>query len=268
MIAKIIFAALVMGGLGVVFGCLLAYASKKFAVKVDPRVTAIRAVLPGANCGGCGYPGCDGYAAACVEGACPTNKCAPGGAPVAAKIAAIMGVAAGSSEPMAAFVRCQGCADKTEKDCVYLGIGDCQSASVMPGRGPEACTSGCMGFGSCVKVCHFDAIHVENGVARVNRDKCVGCGACVNVCPRGLIALTPKKSRVAVACSNPLPGAIVRTVCKAGCIGCGICAKVCPKGAVTLKGALASIDPALCVNCTLCAKKCPVGAIAVEAKSA
>ena len=268
MIAKIIFATLVMGGLGVVFGCLLAFASKKFAVQVDPRAAAIRAALPGANCGGCGFPGCDGYAAACAAGTCELNKCAAGGAPVAEKIAAIMGVAASAAEPMAAFVRCGGSCEKTQKDCVYLGVSDCQSASVVPGRGPEACSFGCMGFGTCVKACAFDAIHVENGVARVDREKCVGCGKCADACPRGLITLTPKKSRVAVACSNPMPGAIVRTVCTAGCIGCQLCVKTCPKQAISMKGAVAVLDPSKCVGCGLCAQKCPVKAIVNERKPA
>ena len=268
MIARIIFATLVMGGLGVVFGCLLAYAAGKFAIKVDPRITAIRAALPGANCGGCGFPGCDGYAAACVAGECPLNKCAAGGAPVAEKIAAIMGVSSDAAEPMAAFVRCQGTCVRTQKDCVYLGVSDCQSASVVPGRGPEACSFGCMGFGTCVKACAFDAIHIEDGVARVDREKCVGCGKCADACPRGIIALLPKKQKVTVACSNPMPGQIVRKICTVGCIGCQMCVKACPKQAISMKGAVAVIDPAKCVNCGLCAQKCPAKAIVNERTAA
>ncbi|WP_078015747.1 RnfABCDGE type electron transport complex subunit B [Pyramidobacter sp. C12-8] len=257
----IVYPMFVMGGLGVVFGCLLAFASKKFAVAVDPRQIKIRAALPGANCGGCGYPGCDGYAEGCVLGACALNKCVVGGAPVAEKIAEIMGVSADGAEPEVAFVRCQGSFDKTHKDCVYLGIGDCQSASVVPGRGPASCAFACLGFGTCVKACKFDAIHVINGVAKVDRDKCVGCKACVEACPRGIIAMVPKKKTVHVACSNPMPGAFVRKVCTIGCIGCQMCVKVCPKQTISMKGALAVINPAGCVNCGLCASKCPVHAI-------
>ena len=249
----IIYPMFVMGGLGVVFGCLLAFASKKFAVAVDPRQIKIRAALPGANCGG--------YAEGCVLGACALNKCVVGGAPVAEKIAEIMGVSADGTEPEVAFVRCQGSFDKTHKDCVYLGIGDCQSASVVPGKGPTSCAFACMGFGTCVKACKFDAIHVINGVAKVDRDKCVGCKACVEACPRGIIAMVPKKKTVHVACSNPMPGAFVRKVCTIGCIGCQMCVKVCPKQTISMKGALAVIDPAGCVNCGLCASKCPVHAI-------
>ncbi len=260
MIAKIIFATVVMGGLGVIFGCLLAYAAGKFAVPVDPRVTAIRALLPGANCGGCGYPGCDGYAAACAAGKCALNKCAAGGAPVAEKIAAVMGVKAETAVPMAAFVRCGGTASKTQKDCVYLGTGDCWSAAVVPGKGPSACAFGCLGFGSCVKACRFGALSVKDGVARVDRAKCTGCGACADVCPRGLIALTPKSDAYAVACANPLPGAVVRGLCKAGCIGCGLCARLAPD-ALTMKGALASVTPGAAGAAAVAAAKCPVKAI-------
>lgn len=257
----ILLAVIVLGGLGLIFGCLLAFASNEFAIKTDPRQAQIRAVLPGANCGGCGYPGCDNYAEACASGKCPLNKCVVGGAPVADKIAAIMGVTASETEPEVAFVRCQGSFAKTSKDCVYLGVSDCQSASIVPGRGPEACSFGCMGFGTCVKACKFDAIHVIDGVAKVDRDKCVGCKACVEACPRGIITMVPKSKKVHVACSNPMSGAFVRKVCSIGCIGCQMCVKVCPQQAISMKGALAEIDSSKCVNCGLCASKCPVHAI-------
>lgn len=257
----ILYPALVMGGLGVVFGSLLAFASKKFFVAVDPRQSEIRAILPGANCGGCGFPGCDGFAEACVAGTAKPTACAAGGPDVAAKIAEILGVTAESSEPMTAFVRCQGSKDKMVKDCVYMGFDDCRSASVVPGRGPGGCAYGCMGFGTCVKVCSFGAIRIINGLAVVDSEKCVGCGACAAECPRGVIALIPKKSKIQVACANPLKGPLVKSVCSAGCIGCTLCVKACPKEAIEMKGSLAVIDPAKCVNCGLCAAKCPVKAI-------
>lgn len=259
--SRILYAILVMGGLGALFGALLAYASKRFAVEVDPRQTEIREALPGANCGGCGYPGCDNYAEACVKGECPVNKCVVGGAPVADRIAEIMGLSADESEPQVAFVRCGGSNDHTKKDCVYLGITDCQSASVVPGKGPASCAYGCLGFGTCVEACKFDAIHVVNGVAKVDRDKCVGCGACTEACPRGIITMVPKKKMVHVACSNPMAGKLVRKICSSGCIGCQMCVKACPKGAISMKGNVAVIDSEKCVNCGLCAKKCPVHAI-------
>lgn len=263
----IFFAVIVLGGLGVLFGCLLGFASKKFAAAVDPRQTRIRAVLPGANCGGCGYPGCDNYAEACAARACALNLCVVGGAEVTKEIASIMGVVAGETAAEVAFVRCQGSSAKTSKDCVYLGITDCQSASVVPGRGPEACSFGCMGFGTCVKACKFDAIHVIDGVAKVDRDRCVGCRACVETCPRNIITMVPKDKKVHVGCSNPMAGAFVRKVCSVGCIGCQLCVKVCPKQTISMKGALAVIDPSGCVNCGLCASKCPVHAIDNAAKA-
>ena len=247
----ILYPTLVMGGLGVIFGALLAFASEKFYVAVDERQSKIREILPGANCGGCGYPGCDGYAEACVSGAAQPNKCAAGGPDVAAKIAEILGVTAEAAEPMVAFVKCHGTYDKTVKDCVYMGFDDCRSAAVVPGKGPASCTYGCLGFGTCVKVCQFDAIHVKDGVAVVDREKCVGCGSCAAECPRGVIALVPKKSKVQVGCSNPLKGPFVKKVCSTGCIGCTLCVKACPKQAISMQGSLAVIDPALCVNCGL-----------------
>ena len=257
----ILFPVVVMGGLGVIFGALLAFASQKFAVEVDPRQTQIRALLPGANCGGCGFPGCDGYAEACVTANAKPNLCAAGGPEVAAKIAEILGVTAEASEPMVAYVRCQGALNRTVKDCVYQGFHDCREAVVVPGKGPDACSFGCLGFGTCVKVCAFGAISVKDGLAVVDRDKCVACGACVAECPKGVIALIPKKELFQVGCSNPLKGPFVKKVCSIGCIGCGICVKACPKQAIELKDALASIDPAKCVNCGLCEQKCPVHAI-------
>ena len=257
----IIYPAAVMGGLGVVFGALLAFASQKFFVKVDERQSRIRELLPGANCGGCGFPGCDGYAEACASGNAKLNKCAAGGPDVAAKIAEIMGVAAEAAEPVVAFVKCQGSPDKAVKDCVYHGVTDCREAVVVPGKGPSACSFGCLGFGTCVKVCSFGAIQVKNGLAVVDREKCVGCGACAAECPRGVITLVPKKSKIQVGCSNPHKGPVVKKVCSAGCIGCSICVKSCPKQAIEMKGSLAVIDPEKCVNCGLCAGKCPVKAI-------
>ena len=257
----IIYPTIVMGGLGVIFGCMLAFASQKFHVEVDQRQTDIRALLPGANCGGCGFPGCDGYAEACVSGAAKPNKCVAASPEVSASIAEILGVSAEAAEPMVAFVKCRGSFDKTVKDCVYQGAHDCCEAAVVPGRGPSSCAYGCMGFGTCEKVCAFGAIKIVDGLAVVDRERCVGCGACAEECPRGVIALIPRKSKIQVACGNPLKGPFIKKVCSVGCIGCTLCVKACPKEAIEMKGSLAVIDPAKCVNCGLCAQKCPVKAI-------
>lgn len=253
-----LFPALVMGGLGLVFGALLAFASQKFAVEVDPRQSQVRAALPGANCGGCGFPGCDGFAEAVVSGKAKVSGCAAGGAALAETIAKILGVEAEKEEPKIAFIKCKGTPDKTTKNCVYVGVMDCREAAIVPGKGPTACAFGCMGLGTCVRTCAFGAMSIENGIAVVDPEKCVGCGACVEQCPRGVIALIPRKSKSAVACSSPLKGPDVKKACSVGCIGCTLCAKNCPAQAIEMKGALAVIDPHKCTNCGVCATKCPV----------
>lgn len=254
----ILYPALVMGGLGLIFGAMLAFASKKFYVEVDERQAKVREILPGANCGGCGFPGCDGYAEAVVKGEAKVTACAAGGAPVAEKIAAIIGVEATAEEPKIAFLKCKGTPDKTVKNCVYNGVADCREAVVVPGKGPSACTFGCLGLGTCVSVCQFGAMSVVNGLAVVDREACVGCGTCVEQCPRGVLTLIPKHSRVQVSCNSPLKGPDVKKACAAGCIGCTLCVKVCPVQAIEMKGALAVIDPSKCINCGQCAAKCPV----------
>mgnify|MGYP000066703699 CR=1 FL=1 len=170
-------------------GILLGIAGKKFYVEVDERETKVREALPGNNCGGCGFAGCDALAKAIAEGKAPANACPVGGAPVGEKIAAILGVSAGAAEKKVAFVRCKGTCDKVKTLYNYEGIDDCAKASVVPAGGPKACSYGCTGFGSCVKACQFDAIHVVDGVAVVDKEKCVACGKCVATCPKGLIQI-------------------------------------------------------------------------------
>ena len=182
-----ILAPIVLCVLGIIFGIILAVASKVFAVEKDPREEAITECLPGANCGGCGFAGCDALAKAIANGQAPANACPVGGAPVGEKIASILGVDAGAADKKVAFVRCKGTCDKAKTLYTYTGIEDCAKATVVPGGSPKACSYGCMGFGSCVKACQFDAIHVIDGVAVVDKEKCVACGKCVAACPKGLI---------------------------------------------------------------------------------
>lgn len=262
---NVLIALVVLTVLGAVFGMILAFAAKVFAVKKDPREEAIAGCLPGANCGGCGFPGCGGYAAAVVAGTAPVNACAAGGVAVAAKIAEIMGVAAGDSVKKIAAVRCTGCGVDFSK-YNYEGVKDCLAASRLPGGGPLGCDYGCLGMGTCEKVCPFDAIHVKNGVAVVDEEKCKACGKCVDVCPRHIIALEPYKTRkhVAIPCSSQAKGAVVTKVCTNGCIGCSLCAKACPKEAITVENFLAKIDYDKCVGCGICATKCPRHLITVE----
>lgn len=254
----ILYPAVIMGALGLIFGALLAFASQKFFVPVDERQANIRALLPGANCGGCGYPGCDGFAEALVAGDAKVTGCAAGGSDMAKEIAVILGVEAADMEPKIAFLKCLGTRDKIVKACIYSGTHDCREAAVVPGRGPSSCPFGCLGLGTCVDVCQFGAMTIENGIASVDAEKCVGCGTCVEQCPRGVLTLIPAKSHVHVACNSPFKGPDVKKVCQAGCIGCTLCVKSCPVGAIEMKGALAVIDSAKCTNCGVCVTKCPV----------
>lgn len=252
-----IYSATIMGGLGLIFGALLAFASKKFYVETDPRQANIRAILPGANCGGCGFPGCDAFAEALVEGNAPISGCAAGGSALIESLAAILDVEPVKAEPKIAFLKCGGSRDKTVKNCVYYGGYDCRAAAVVPGKGPTSCAYGCMGLGTCVSVCPFHAITIENGLAVVDPGKCVGCGVCVENCPRNVLVLVPRKSKIGVSCNSPLRGPDVKKVCSVGCIGCMLCVKSCPVQAIEMKGSLAVIDPDKCINCGICVTKCP-----------
>ena len=252
---NIIYAVATLGLLGLCFGLLLAYASKIFAVETDERLPLVVEALPGANCGGCGYPGCSGYAAAVVKGEAPINACAAGGNACAAKIAEILGVKAEEVEPMMACVRCRGGAN-AKKKYEYMGISDCLAASKVA-SGPLECSYGCLGLGTCVQACPYDAIEIVNGVALVHADKCVGCKKCVAACPRHIIELIPRNADVRVACSSHEKGAALRQICNIGCIGCKLCEKACEFDAIHVQDNLASIDFSKCTHCGKCALACP-----------
>ncbi|MCF2670627.1 MAG: RnfABCDGE type electron transport complex subunit B [Butyricicoccus sp.] len=256
---NVVYAVLVLFVMGVVFAILLGIAAKVFAVEVDERIPLVRECLPGANCGGCGFPGCDGLATAIVEGKAPVNGCPVGGAAAAAKIAEVMGVEADSSEPKVAHVHCNGGCNAKDK-AVYEGLQDCTAAMRVAG-GPKACAFGCMGLGSCVKACAFDAIHVVNGCAVVDPDKCVACGKCAAACPKKLIDMVPKSKKVHVNCMNKDKGAQAMKVCDNACIGCMKCEKTCKFDAIHVSGNVAVIDYDKCKGCKMCAKACPKGAI-------
>ena len=255
-----ILAPIVLTVLGIIFGTILAVASKVFAVEKDPREDAIVEILPGANCGGCGYPGCAGCAEAILAGKAPVTACAPAGAEGAAKIAEIMGMEAPSGEKQVAHVLCNGgCNAKDNFE--YRGVKDCLAATKVCGGDAKACRYGCFGFGSCVAACKFDAIHVENGVAVVDKEKCTNCGACREACPRKLIVEVPYKQKVFVNCSNKDKGPAVTKVCANSCIACGMCERTCKFDAIHVVDNVAVIDYSKCKNCTMCAKACPRNAI-------
>ena len=254
--SAIVIATVVIGVIGIVVGVALVYIGNKFRVEVDERETAIREVLPGNNCGACGYAGCDAVAAAIVSGEASASACPVGGAPVAEKINAIMGTSAEAAERRVAFVRCNGSCDNTFVRNNYVGIKDCRAAS-LSGLQPWSCDYGCLGFGSCATVCPQNAIVVKDGVASVDHESCVGCGLCVKACPKKLIELVPYKQKTFVRCMNPDKGKDVKAACQTGCIGCRLCTKQCEAGAISVEGSLARIDYSLCTNCGKCAEKCP-----------
>ena len=263
----VIIAVVILAALGALFGLVLGFAAKVFAVEVDPKEEAVLGCLPGANCGGCGFAGCSGYAAAVAKGAAPVNACAAGGETVAAQIAEIMGVSAGTMVKQLAQVHCTGCG-QNYKQYEYVGLHDCVAASKVPGGGALSCAYGCLGLGSCEKACPFDAIHVIDGVAVVDEEKCKACGKCVDICPRHIIALEPYKTKrhVTIPCSSHDKGVDARKVCDNGCIGCSLCAKSCPKEAITMVNNLAVIDYEKCIGCGICAQKCPRKLITVDGK--
>ena len=255
--------------IGLVAASVLFAASKKFAVDEDPRIAQVNEVLPGANCGGCGFAGCGGMADALVKGAdagpIEGLNCPVGGADVMSKVADLLGMAIANGEPKVAVVRCNGTCEHRPKVAEYAGLRTCAAMHAC-GAGETACGYGCLGCGDCVEACQFDAIRInpETGIAEVDEEKCVACGACVKACPRNIIELRKKGlkgRRVYVSCVNKDKGAVAMKACAVSCIGCGKCEKECSFGAITVGNNLAYIDPEKCRLCRKCEKVCPKHAI-------
>ncbi len=261
----LLYTLVTLGGVGFVLGAVLSYAAKRFAVEKNLQAEQILEILPGANCGGCGHPGCSGYATAVATAGAEVNLCAPGGSTVAQKIGKIMGGEEVSSVRKVAYLHCAGSRDKAPEKYRYDGIRDCAMAANL-GGGPKACEYGCMGFGSCVKACKFDALHMgKDGLPVVDWKKCTGCGACVKTCPKHLFDLLPDSTSIYLACSSHGKGKAVKDVCSVGCIGCGICAKQVEGDAVVMKDNLPSVNYDVSPNLILAHYKCPTKSYADRA---
>ena len=266
----ILLAVIVLGVLGLVSALVLFYASHRFAVHEDPRIGQVAAVLPQANCGGCGYPGCSGFAAACVkaadQGSLDGKLCPVGGQAVMEQVADIVGLSVVASAPKVAVVRCNGSCENRPRIAEFDGMPTCRVQQML-GMGETACPYGCLGCGDCVAACQFGAISINpsTGLPEGDEEKCTACGACAKACPRGVIEIRlkgPKGRRVVVLCNNKDKGAVANKACKSACIGCGKCVKTCEKfQAITLENNLAYIDAEKCKMCRKCEEACPKGAI-------
>ncbi len=260
MFENVLYALLVVAGVGLVAGVLLAVASKFFGIEEDEKVKNVRGALPGANCGACGFAGCDSYAEAVAKGLADANLCIPGGADTASQLSAIMGVEATVGKRKVAYVSCKGDCSAVEKTAIYDGIDTCKAAKYVFG-GPNSCKYGCVGCGDCAAACPVNAIYICNDLAWVNPKECIGCGKCVKTCPKGIISFIEEDIKVAVACSNHDKGAIARKDCKNACIACKKCEKTCQYDAIKVVDNLAKIDYEKCTRCGECASVCPTGCI-------
>ncbi len=267
----IVSAMIILGGIALAASVILYVCSKKFAVHADTRIGQVQELLPGANCGGCGFPGCSGMAVALVEG-CDHGSidglmCPVGGKDTMRQIADFLGVSSSNADPKVAVVRCNGSCEHRPKLIEYDGLQTCAAVHAS-GRGESGCGYGCLGCGDCVEACSFDAIaiNVETGIAEVDEDRCTSCGACVSACPRNIIELRkkgPKGRRVYVQCVSKDKGPVAKKNCSVACIGCSKCQRICKFDAITIKDNLSYIDYYKCRLCIKCVDECPTGAISM-----
>lgn len=254
---EILTAVGIVCAISLVIGIVLGVAEKVFHVEVDEKALAIREALPGSNCGGCGYAGCDAMAEAIASGDAPASGCPVGGPDTAGVIAGILGEELGDIKRLVAYVKCDGHSKKRSVDYNYIGIDSCVYANLMPGSSPYTCKYGCMGYGSCAKVCPQRAIRIIDKKAVIDESLCIACGKCLKICPHHLIELVPADAQYRVQCSSHVKGVSVRNACTSGCISCKLCEKNCSAGAITVVDDIAKIDYSKCNNCGTCVEKCP-----------
>ncbi|MGG5461693.1 RnfABCDGE type electron transport complex subunit B [Clostridium sp. B9] len=256
--SSILFSILILGILGLLFGILLGFASKKFEVQVDERIPKIRGVLPGANCGGCGYPGCDAYATAMVEDGADITLCGVGGPSVSKAIGEILGVKVKKVEKKVAYVKCNGDCNKKKIALDFPEGKSCDEAKEYISNNEVAgCQYGCFGLGKCAEACKFGAISIVDGLAKIDSSKCVACKACVKACPQNLIDIIKDDKKIIVKCNSRDSGKNVNQNCSVGCIGCKLCERNCPSEAIKINEFLATIDYEKCTSCGICKEKCP-----------
>lgn len=247
----------VLGGIGAVSAALLAGAAKAFAVEEDPRVGQLTDALPGANCGGCGYAGCAGFAAALAEGKADPTACAPGGAATAQKLGAILGVLVAEKARQVARLRCNGGAVRAFDRAAYTGMSSCKAVTLLIPGGSKKCPQACEGLGDCVAVCAFGAITLSaEKLPVIDEGKCTGCGKCVEICPKVALQLHPFNEKLSAACGNQIAPKLVRKVCEVGCLHCKLCVRTCPYEALVWENNLPKRVDGKCVMCGLCVDAC------------
>jgi Na+-translocating ferredoxin:NAD+ oxidoreductase subunit B len=258
----IIISTAALGAIGAVAAALLAVSSRVFRVEEDPRIAAIGDVLPGANCGGCGYPGCPGFATALVKGEADPSACAPAGADTIKAIGEILGVTVAEKVRLVARLHCQGAIGVCGESVVYAGLTSCEAVTLLTPRGTRACPQGCEGLGDCVTVCPFDAIRMgDKGLPLIDEEKCTGCGKCITACPKHLLHLEGYAQNLLVGCSTRLAAKLVMKSCTLGCIQCRACLRACPYDALAWEDGLPRRIDERCRSCGLCVEVCKPGSL-------
>ncbi|TNJ36884.1 Fe-S cluster domain-containing protein [Prosthecochloris vibrioformis] len=246
-----------LGAVALTLGVIIHFVSQKFHVEEDPMVTIINGILPGVNCGACGYPSCNQFAEVLVETKDSSMSCPVGGADLATKLGDTLGIAMAEPKPQIAVLLCQGSNGVARQTAEYLGIQDCWAAT-QAYVGPKVCKYSCVGLGSCIAYCDFGAMKLENGLVVIDKDLCTGCEACISACPTGVLTMQPKKTeRYFIACNSHDKGAAAKKACDAACIACQKCVKVCPEEAIKIDNFLAVIDQEKCNACGKCIEVCP-----------